>query len=220
MNKIRDRMKKIYFITVVFFAILFIIDMRLRPIIKEAIANKAQVMSTHAINDAVLQELDDSNIKYLDLVTIEKSDNGRIIALTTNSQLINRLKAKISVAIQNKLSESDVNKIKMPISSLLGSEFFSGWGPFIPLKISISGSVITEFTSDFCDAGINQTKHQIYINIHTMIGALVPGYTATTNVDTNMTVAETIIVGDVPNVYASGGVGQMSEASHLQHMGK
>lgn len=204
----------------VLFCIPIIIDLRLRPIIKTVASNKAQTVSIHAINEAVLQELDDSNIKCSDLVVIERADDGKIIALTTNSRLVNQLKSKISVAIQEKLSQSETNEMSIPLGTLFGAEILSGWGPSIPLKISISGSVVTEFTSSFCDAGINQTKHQIYLNIHTKINALVPGYPAATNVDTNIEVAETIIVGNVPNVYATGENSQLHRAEQLSHSNK
>ena len=200
---LKKRKIKIFVILITIIFISFIIDSRLRPIIKSVVANRAQIISTHAINDAVLQELDSTNIKYSDLVSIKKDEKGKIIALTTNSMLVNQLKAKISIAIQDKLSQSDINKIYIPLGTLLGIEFFSGLGPSVPLRISISGSVITEFESKFSEAGVNQTNHQIYLNIHTKIGALVPGYPTTTDVSTNMTIAETIIVGEVPSVYVT-----------------
>lgn len=184
--------------------VLGIIDFRLRPMIKNVAANRAQMISTNAINEAVLKEIDNSGLQYNDFVKIERSETGKVLALTTDSGLINRLKARISIAIQDRLCKSEINKIGVPLGTLLGAEFCSGMGPFIPLNISISGSVVTEFESKFCEAGINQTKHQIYLNIHTKISAFVPGYPTTADVDTNMNIAETIIVGEVPNMYSVG----------------
>lgn len=217
---LRKRKRKIFILLGIVLAIFVIIDLRLRPIIKSIAANKASTISTHAINDAVLQELDDSGIKYSSLVNIERTDTGKVIALTTNSSLINRLKSKISIAIQNRLSESGINRVNIPLGTLLGTEMFCGLGPCVPLKISISGSVVTEFESKFCEAGINQTKHQIYLNIHTRIGALIPGYPVATDVDTNMNIAETVIVGEVPNVYVSGSGSELGRVNDLNNMNK
>lgn len=207
--KIKRKRKKILIIFIFILIFLWIIDFRLRPMIKNVAANKAQMISTNAINEAVLKELDDSQLKYSDFVKIERTDTGKVLALTTDSKRINQLKSKISIAIQEKLSNSEVNKINIPLGTLLGAEFCSGVGPFIPLNISISGGVITEFESKFCEAGINQTKHQIYLNIHTKIGALVPGYPVVTDVNTNVNIAETIIVGEVPNMYSVGNPGNV-----------
>jgi sporulation protein YunB len=214
MNKFmfRRKKKKTLIISMVILLVLGIIDFRLRPMIKNVAANRAHTISTNAINEAVLKELDDSGLKYSDFVKIERSETGKILALTTDSKLINRLKSRISIAIQDKLSRSEINKISIPLGTLLGAEFCSGMGPLVPLNISISGSVVTEFESKFCDAGINQTKHQIYLNIHTKIGALVPGYSTATDVNTNINIAETIIVGEVPNMYS---VGNMLNARSL-----
>lgn len=194
----------------------FVIDLKLRPIIKALVSNRAQAVCIHAINDAVLQEFDESDIKYSDLVITQKDTEGKIIALTTNSKSINRLKSKISDAVQDKLSKSEISEIYIPVGTLFGAEILSGWGPSIPLKISISGSIFTEFVSSFCAAGINQTKHQICLNIHTKVGALVPGYPASTDVNTNIEIAETIIVGQVPNVYASNAIDEVCKVNQLE----
>lgn len=189
---------------IIVLSVLIMLDLHLRPVIKSVVANRAQVVSTRAVNDAILQELGELDIKYSDLVTIERSESGKVLALTTNTILMNQLKARFSMAIQDRLSRADVSKINIPLGTLLGAEICSGLGPVLPLKITISGSVTTDFESNFCEAGINQTRHRIYINVHTRIGAIIPGYPTTTNIDTNITVAETIIVGEVPSVYASG----------------
>jgi sporulation protein YunB len=96
-----------------------------------------------------------------------------------------------------------MRKIGIPLGAIVGIELFSGAGPIIPVKIFVTGNVETEFESEFSEAGINQTKHLIYINTSVNISAVIPGYPSHTNVKTNVTIAETIIVGEVPRVYAT-----------------
>ena len=74
----------------------------------------------------------------------------------------------------------------------------NGRGPKIPLKISLSGSVKANFRSLFESGGINQTKHQLYLDVSTNVFALIPGYPTTTTIDTSILVAETVLIGDVP----------------------
>ena len=185
-------------------SILIGMDLRLRPLIKTVASNRAQIISTKAINEAVLEELNRNSEDYTKLVHIERSNEGQVLAVSTDIKRVNLLKSRVSIAIQEKLSGIEVKQAGIPLGTLIGGELFNGRGPIIPMKISVSGSVFTEFTSNFSEAGINQTRHQIYLNIHTRISAFVPGYPSSTDVYTNMSVSETIIVGSVPRVYANG----------------
>lgn len=214
--KVRNR---VIVVLIMIIGITLISDFQLRPIIKTVSANKAQVISTNAINEAVIEEMSKEGTDYYSLVCMERAQDGKILAVTTNTRCINQLKARISIAIQEKLSQVGIRQINVPVGTLIGIELFNGRGPSVPLKISLSGGVSTEFTSSFSQAGINQTKHQIYLNVHTRISALVPGYPVTTDVSTNMSIAETIIVGEVPHVFVGAGIGAACEASELEHIG-
>ena len=63
------------------------------------------------------------------------------------------------------------------------------------------GSSSSEFRNQFETAGINQTRHQIILQIDVTISILLPGFTTATNVSSAVTVAETVIVGSVPESY-------------------
>lgn len=178
----------------------FWLDCQLRPIIKSVAIAQAQVISTDIINNAIIDELSQQEIKYSDLISIERDSTGKITALNTNIRKVNLLKAIISDKVQDKISSIGVKKVNIPLGTLTGTEIFTGRGPSIRLKISLSGSILTEIKSNFSSAGINQTRHQIYISVSTKVFALIPGYPVTTAVKTNIAVAETVIVGDVPHV--------------------
>ena len=137
------------------------------------------------------------------MVNIEKTEDGTISSITTNTQAINNLKSKISVAIQNNLSKISSTQMEIPIGTLVGTELLNGRGPTVKLKVSFSGNSCIEFTSKFCEAGINQTKHQIYLNICTKTNLLVPGYPTFADIHTNMVIAEMVIIGKVPRVYSA-----------------
>lgn len=179
------------------------IDNQIRPLVKSVAKNKAQIISTRAINEAVIEELSSKNIDYSDLVSIDRDSNGKVLSISTNVNKTNVLKSEISIAIQNKISSTQARNIGIPIGTLTGTEILSGRGPNVHLKISLPSSVVTEFEGTFTSAGINQTKHEIHLNVHTEIHALIPGYPVTTTVDTNVAVAESIIIGDVPKVFAN-----------------
>lgn len=170
----------------------------MRPLIKSVAKNRAQITSVNAINVAVLEEINKLDINYSDIISIQRNETGKIIAINTDIKKVNNLKASITLAVQDKISGFKKKDLSIPLGTLTGTEIFNGRGPNVPLKLALSGSVLTDFKSNFESSGINQTKHQLYLDISTNVFAMIPGYPVTTAIDTSILIAETIIVGDVP----------------------
>lgn len=194
---------KAFFIIVLFFVLIIMVDQQLRPIIQSITTNQARIKSVDTINSSVAKELKDNGVSYTDLVTIERNDAGEVLAITTNMVKMNELKAVIITDVQNQLGSDSHKDIGVPLGTLLGNDFLHGYGPNIPLRLTLSGNVTADFKSTFESAGINQTKHQIYLNVHTSVYSFIPGFNTTTEVETNVPVAETIIVGQVPQLVTS-----------------
>lgn len=201
-KKIKTKYKVIILLVLIVFG-LILLDMRLRPIIKSIMADKARSVAVRAIDNAVNHELGTQNFKYSDIVQIERAEEGKLLGITTNVQKINCLRSSLSNAISNELNKEEIKKIKIPLGAILGTELFSGSGPIITVKLFVTGNVATDFESELSEAGINQTKHRISLNTKVNVAAIIPGYPVDTNVNTNITIAETVIVGEVPKVYAS-----------------
>lgn len=194
---------KIICVVLVFLIMVFVVvDHQLRPLIKAMAANQADIFSTNSINKAVCDELSSLDVTYDDVVNLQRDDTGKVLAITTNMKAVNRLKASVTVAIQEKLSSIERRQLNVPIGTLTGTEIFNGRGPKVPMKVTMSGSAVTNFRSNFENAGINQTKHQLYLEVSTSIFALIPGYPVTTSVETSIIIAETVIVGAVPSTFA------------------
>ena len=66
------------------------------------------------------------------------------------------------------------------------------------LEVNGDTAVVQLFESA---AGINQTRHQILLHVDVYTGILLPGFTASTKVSNEIAVAETVIVGGVPQTY-------------------
>ena len=157
------------------------------------------------INDAIDHQIENGNIQYDRIVYFEKDLNGRITALKTNMSEVNRLKTDILNIVNDEILALDSSNLGIPIGSLIFPEFFSGRGPSIPVSIlSIRNSDAT-FSSSFTEAGINQTLHQIRMNILVKLSVMTPTGTVKTDVMTDVVVAETVIVGTVPTQYFSYG---------------
>ena len=196
---------KAIFILGLLLAVILVLDSQIRPIVTTVTANEAKMNAVDTINKAVSKELADNSVNYTDLVNIERDSSGKILAITTNMVKMNELKSALIESVQEQIRGMNHTDIGIPIGTLMGSELLHGRGFEIPLRITLSGNISADFKSSFESAGINQTKHQILLEIHTSVYSFLPGYDSTTDVDTSIPVAETVIVGEVPQVVANLG---------------
>ena len=179
-----------------------LLDKQMRPLIKSVVFSQAQTVSTNVINQVVADELSRLDIDYSDIIDIQKDADGKILAVSTDMKQVNSLKSLMTLSIQAKISAMEVQKTKIPLGTFTGTEILNGRGPKIPIDVSMSGSVIMDFKSEFVSAGINQTKHKLYLEVNSEVLAFIPGYPVNTVVKTSILIAETIIVGEVPAVFA------------------
>lgn len=126
---------------------------------------------------------------------------GKIIAINANIIELNKLSSEIAYKIQDKLNNLDKVSVKVPIGRIMGLNIFSGYGPDIDIKLVPMGNIATKFDTQFSSQGINQTKHTIYMNIQSTITVIAPFIGGSVNCNSTVTVAETIIVGDIPDTY-------------------
>ncbi len=197
------------------FFILFLslfLNFKIRPVIKSSAANRARVIVFQTVSEAVLKDMSENAANYSEIIAISKNDTGEVMSLASNMEKINSLKSHIALAIQEKICDLKAKDISIPAGTLSGIEFLNCKGPPIPLKISVSGNVRTDLKSDFEGTGINQTLHRINLIVHTKVSVMVPGCSTTFENDDKILIAETVIVGRVPNLYGgtvtSGVVGE------------
>lgn len=159
------------------------------------------------INDAIDRQIEDGSIQYDRIVYFEKDLDGRITALKTNMSEINRLKTNILNIINDEILLMDTSDIGIPLGSLFLPEFFSGRGPSFPVSVLSIRNSDASFSSDFVEAGINQTLHQLNMQISVDVAVLVLGKTNYFTISSQVVVAETIIVGQVPEtLFQTGGL--------------
>ena len=189
-------------ICVVLFAIFRI---RYRDVIRTLSQTQVRNSTSDLINDAIDHQIEKGVIQYDRIVFFEKDLNGRITALKTNMSEVNRLKTDILNIINDEILALDTSDIGIPLGSFFLPELLSGKGPVIPVHIlSIRNSDAT-FSSNFVQAGINQTLHQLIMLVSVDVAILVLGQTGSFTITSEVVVAETVIVGDVPNTYLQTG---------------
>lgn len=175
----------------------------------QAIRSLAQTQVSNAtsdlINDAIDRQIEDGKIQYDRMVYFEKDLNGRITALKTNMSEVNRLKTDILNLINDEILAMTTDDLGIPLGSLFFPEVFSGKGPVIPVQILSIRNSDASFSSNFSEAGINQTLQQMNMHVSVDVTVLVLGQTKSFTISSQVVVAETIIVGDVPDTYFQTG---------------
>ena len=189
-------------ISVVF---LLVFRIRYRDAVEELAKTQVQNVTSDLINDAIDQQIETGKIQYDRIVYFEKDLNGRITALKTNISEVNRLKTDILNLINDEILALDTSQLSIPIGSLMLPEFFSGKGPGIPVHILAIRNSDASFESQFTEAGINQTLQQLTMHVLVDVSILALGRTESFVVSSQVVVAETIIVGDVPDTFLRTG---------------
>ncbi len=150
-----------------------------------------------AVNDAV----DSGRIDYEQLVDFDKDAEGHVTALRSNMAAFNRLQASIADDILQRMAEVSSTDLAIPIGTLTGSPLLAGRGPCLRVRMQSVGTATARFDNQFSSAGINQTRHRIILDVDVHVSILLPGLTTYTKVSNEISVAETVIVGGVPETY-------------------
>ena len=161
------------------------------------VSNTVNRIVVEAVNDAI----QGGEIDYGVLVEFEKDAAGRVTALKSNMAAFNRLQSRIADDILLRLSEVSTTTLAIPIGTLTGSSLLAGRGPALKVKMQSVGSTTASFRNTFGSAGINQTRHQILLDVQVNMSILLPGFRTSTKVNNEISVAETVIVGSVPENY-------------------
>lgn len=205
MVRIKHFLGKILFLILVIICVFIMLRGKYRDVIRD-LARTQMINSTSDLtNDAIAKQMSDGIIQYDRIVFFEKDLGGKITALKTNMSEVNRLKTDILNIINDEILALDTADIGIPIGSLVLPEFFSGKGPLIPIHILSIRNSDAVFTSNFEQAGINQTLHQLTMEVSVDVSVLVLAKTESFTVTSEVVVAETVIVGDVPQTYLQTG---------------
>ena len=173
----------------------YIVERNIRPTILAMSEINARLIATQAINQAVRSKvITDSFSKLIDYKT---DNNGRISLIQANSAQMTKLAAETSIEILNEIKKIGITDLKIPMSSIFGSQLFANTGPVIGVNIRPAGSVNVDFFTDFEEAGINQTRLKIYLTVKTDVQIVVPLGSNKIDVTTHIPVSETIIVSEV-----------------------
>ena len=206
MKRFFRRLKLIAILLLVLFAAGFLwLRHTYRDVIRDLAETQVKNTTSDLTNDAIARQIADGVVQYDRIVYFEKDLDGRITALKTNIGEVNRLKTDILNIINDEILALDHSDIGIPLGSLILPELLSGRGPVIPVHILAIRNSDANIVSFFSQAGINQTLHQVTMEVTIDVSVLVLGRTTSFTLESQVVVAETVIVGQVPNTFLQTG---------------
>ncbi len=173
----------------------------LRPLVIRLATARVTNSVTRIVTAAVDEAIYDGGVDYDSLISLEKDNDGRIVALKSDMAAFNRLQSVILAGVLERMAEVDTRELSIPVGTLTGSPLLSGRGPLLHVRMQSVGAPAAHFENEFTDAGINQTRHRILLVVDVSVGILLPGLSTGTRVSNEFSVAETVIVGSVPESY-------------------
>ena len=198
------RQRVLIWLTVIFTLLLALtvaVVLHMKPVVVDLAtartSNAVNRIVVAAVNDAV----DSGRIDYEQLVDFDKAADGHVTALRSNMAAFNRLQASIADDILQRMAEVSSTDLAIPIGTLTGSPLLAGRGPCLRVRMQSVGTATARFDNQFSSAGINQTRHRIILDVDVHVSILLPGLTTYTKVSNEISVAETVIVGGVPETY-------------------
>lgn len=209
----RSRRRKMALPALIFlFSFLFLFsfiwfEREFKPVVGNVAEATARSVALRAINTAVQTEIT-PNVQYENLILVRTDTEGNIVLMQPNTPEINRLAGKTAVVVGNSLEQLADTQLSIPFGQVMGSQLFANTGPRIKLRLFPIGSVQPVFLDEFEQAGINQTRHRISINIEAVIRIVMPGITKDVLVSQVIPVTEAVIVGRVPSSYLHLSFGQ------------
>ena len=179
------------------------LDARLRPVIRAVVSRSAAAAASQTAESCVYRVLEERKVSYGGLVELVRGPGGRIEAVRADAVELSRIKAAITLEIADALAERREAGIGVPVGTLTGLELLSARGPEVRIKLIPVGYVVSDAHSSFESAGVNQTRHRISVDITVETAAVLPGFSVVSKVTTSCVLAETVLLGEVPEVYFS-----------------
>ena len=204
-RKIRSLLHFILILLAISIILFIAFRSRYREILGELAETQVKNSTSDLTNDAIAKQIADGIIQYDRIVFFEKDLDGRITALKTNMSEVNRLKTDVLNIINDEILALDSTSMGIPLGSIFLPELLSGKGPAIPVHILAIRNSDANFLSHFEQAGINQTMHKLTMVVSIDVSVLALGETAGFTMESEVVVAETVIVGEVPQTFIDTG---------------
>ncbi len=176
---------------------------RIHPLLVNLSQSKAESVTLKMIHNTVNEFLGNHHLAYDDVINIGYDETGSIAYVSSDMVKLNRFKSQIAADIQTGFDTYDFGTIALPVGTIIGGSMLVGRGPSLRFRVDMSCNVECSFQNVFDDAGINQTRHQILLEVKATTFAIARFCKTSSQVSTNFVISETVIVGKVPEYYTN-----------------
>ncbi|MCB2354042.1 sporulation protein YunB [Clostridium estertheticum] len=198
-NKIKGRILIIIAIVMINFTLfIYIFDKTTMPTVMAVADSEMRAKATEIVNKAIIDEYS-NQFNYDEIIKVDKDSVGNIVMLKADTLKMNKIACDVALKSQKELMKLGDVGIKVPIGYITRNNILSYYGPSVNIKMQPIGHVETKYSSEFESAGINQTRHKIYVKVKTTVRVIIPLRSNDIEVTNEVPIAETIIVGKTPN---------------------
>lgn len=200
-NEKRRRFAKIVvFALFLLLSCVLIYNLQILPVLFPLAKAKCTTELTDAVNRIVRTRMQSDSDGYADFVRLHFGEDGSVASVETNTPRLAKLSGDVVGDVTDALTHERMT-VRIPLGSLSGSALLSGKGPDVRVKLAVSQKITCAVRGDFTESGINQTLHRVFLRVTVEVCALLPGAVQTFSVPTDVCVAETVIIGKVPEAY-------------------
>lgn len=165
--------------------------------------SKREVVNTinREINYVIADAIDNSEISYNNIISIEKGEGGDISCVKADMILVNRLKNDLDLRIADICECNESYEAKIPVGNLIGGGLMYGKGFLISVKFKPIGEANSRMTGELKESGINQTIYRISFDVNVNAAIVFPFRYIEIPIKIQTVISETIIVGNVPESF-------------------
>jgi sporulation protein YunB len=177
---------------------IFVFDKTVMPTVMAVADAEMRAKATEIVNRAIINEYS-KQFNYDEIIRVDKDSEGNIVMLKADTLKMNKIACDVALESQKELMKLGDVGFKIPLGYITRNNILSYYGPCVTIKMQPIGLVETKYSSEFESAGINQTRHKIYVKVKTTVRVIIPLKSNDIEVANEIPIAETIIVGKTPS---------------------
>lgn len=193
------------------------------PVITNYSEGEIKRLMLLVINNAIGESTKDIDVN--DLLIPRYNNNGEIILIDFDSKKSSLILSNITNYIEynfKDIEEGNVDKYKdyysdynfnllkkgivveVPFGASFNNSFLNNIGPKIPVRISFTRNVVTGFSTEVVEYGINNALLKLNINISISVKVILPIVSNDMNTSFTIPIAMKVIQGKIPSYYMDG----------------